>query len=798
MKNCSTLRMKDGGVMTRWAQNIMRPTQSRLRNAEAPIPQPVVAAPPVQTAAPVTPDNPAGIRFRNGGDLRTGHGGHVPGSGSGDKIDAKYEPGEFVVSNDMLDNAPGLREQLQGLRGEVLAAKGMTPAEADAKAVRYDDDSPRSQDGQKTRDTGQDLDVRSPLRDGALRVAGPSFDDRVFRGGDVHADYGHSGKVQPLSLRAKDGFEDIRRPWTGTSPEATAFKAGQTGPFPNAAPAAPVAPAAASMKNPMNWAQGVRDAGRVAGQGTASAVGSGAKVISEAGKAVATGAVKNINSVANVVGATAAHGNAFFDPKVSTGDKLRIGATDATAALGGGVAGLFGGAAGSVVPVAGTIAGGLTGAYLGERYGRKLGDAVFGGSESLRRNGYDPERDVIDIGKDALKNGFSDDLFGVKTGRAGGGRGFVNPPLVNPDAPAASAPANPAAPGTMIAGDATMPAQDVARGPTLRGQGGTSIDGAPGVSKFTQNGKTLYSNVTGPDNDKLMSNNPGVSVVPGMNRQSIDAALGGLSASQVSSDNAIRAANLRDGVDMERGTVGGKAAEEDRRLNELALSPAGTNGRTFAQKQLGLRMTDATTRRGQDIDVARTTAASKAAADKVVQDQKIADRTFAAGRDDAVALRADKSADNQRAAGKAFDERITGMVPTIDGKPDGNAAAAIRVGANAFLANKQAEVEAALKKDPTNRRALAVKEELKKGLDGLDEDTIRTFVLGQAGNQVAKEYDGLTINPFAGKAKNTQTPVTRLRLQDNFILPNQYETDNGQLIPQRAVEANPDLRKLIR
>ena len=63
-------------------------------------------------------------------------GGTVPGKGSGDKIPALYEPGEFVVSNDMLDAEPGLREQLHDLRGDVLAAKGKTVAEADAQAVK--------------------------------------------------------------------------------------------------------------------------------------------------------------------------------------------------------------------------------------------------------------------------------------------------------------------------------------------------------------------------------------------------------------------------------------------------------------------------------------------------------------------------------------------------------------------------------------------------------------------------------------------------------------------------------------
>ena len=71
----------------------------------------------------------AGLRFQDGGV--------VPGTGEGDKIPAKYEPGEFVVSNDMIDDNPGLREQLSGLRAETLAARGKTVEEADAKALRY-------------------------------------------------------------------------------------------------------------------------------------------------------------------------------------------------------------------------------------------------------------------------------------------------------------------------------------------------------------------------------------------------------------------------------------------------------------------------------------------------------------------------------------------------------------------------------------------------------------------------------------------------------------------------------------
>lgn len=62
-------------------------------------------------------------------------GGTVPGKGTGDKIPALYEPGEFVVSNAMLDAAPQLREQLHDLRGNVLARQGKSVEQADAEAV---------------------------------------------------------------------------------------------------------------------------------------------------------------------------------------------------------------------------------------------------------------------------------------------------------------------------------------------------------------------------------------------------------------------------------------------------------------------------------------------------------------------------------------------------------------------------------------------------------------------------------------------------------------------------------------
>jgi len=86
---------------------------------------------------------------KNGGTLQTGHGGVVPGTGKGDKIPAEYEPGEFVVSNDMLAADPSLLPRLRELRQSVLAKKGMTPEQADAQAIHMDSEGPGDERGAK-------------------------------------------------------------------------------------------------------------------------------------------------------------------------------------------------------------------------------------------------------------------------------------------------------------------------------------------------------------------------------------------------------------------------------------------------------------------------------------------------------------------------------------------------------------------------------------------------------------------------------------------------------------------------
>jgi len=106
-------------------------------------------------------------RMKDGGTLRTGAGGVVPGTGKGDKIRAKYEPGEFVVSNDMLAADPALLPHLRELRKAVLAQKGMTPEQADAKAIHMDSEGPGDERGAK-----DEKEPKSAKRGFGIRASG--------------------------------------------------------------------------------------------------------------------------------------------------------------------------------------------------------------------------------------------------------------------------------------------------------------------------------------------------------------------------------------------------------------------------------------------------------------------------------------------------------------------------------------------------------------------------------------------------------------------------------------------------
>lgn len=390
--------------------------------------------------------------------------------------------------------------------------------------------------------------------------------------------------------------------------------------------------------------------------------------------------------------------------------------------------------------------------------------------------------------------------------------------LRTPQTGATSAsPTNPAA--TLSPGDATMPGQDPGRPaspPTLRGQTGADVYGAPGVSKFTQGGKTLYSNVTGPDNDKLMSGGAGVSTVPGMSRAEIDQTLGGKSAGQTTADNAIRAANLRDGVDMERGIssgggggTGGLAAQYQ---NILATS---TNPSLRASAMQSLQSlhanegllaqgarSDATLRRGQDM-IMEEKKIPYAVAE--MQRRAVKESLRTGGGDNLSAARSlegagftdlakhfrdaetsDQARGNAQATARDKEEKdftdqvLQAHTTTVDNKPviDQNGANQTMSGVKTMIAQQIQD----LTRSGTPADLARAKRLQDHNIQALDPATRQKAIAAiKLMNKVGA--DGSNMNPLAPDHMGTSNPADFMSLKKNSS--GDYVTRNGKVIPAR-------------
>lgn len=199
------LKMKDGGPVPatslRGMYNSAVDTVSRLHTSDAekranrsmavpaaaPAPTPVAVAAPVQDIpAPmgsqsVLARREAAAGLRNGGPVCKEEGGPIGGTGKGDHIPILAEPGEFMVSNAMKKDYPGLQDMLHEMREETLAKQGMTPAEADAKAVHSASNQGEADDGPSLRQSGK----------GNGQGAGPQHPQT----------YGQSGRPEALDER---------------------------------------------------------------------------------------------------------------------------------------------------------------------------------------------------------------------------------------------------------------------------------------------------------------------------------------------------------------------------------------------------------------------------------------------------------------------------------------------------------------------------------------------------------------------------------------------------------------------
>lgn len=542
---------------------------------------------------------------KKGGQLQTGKGGAVPGKGKGDTIPAKYTPGEFVVSNDMMKMEPGLQEHLHALRVKTLAAKGMTPAMADAG---------RFKKGAIRAMTALDPTELAPYVNHRPYVDPNLFQPPLQLGNNVPPP-GTALSVQPAQPNftmgsnsppqpAIDPVTDVRAKFTNFSPEAKEFMARQArvaSPMPTATPSpSPSVTPGSAVPSPE------RSPSYRAGQAVNKGTGLGQ---TGAGKATGLGAI--------------AMGSAIGSQHVPTEDYRRRLGMDPNG-----------------TSVIGDLA--ARGAGVVSDFGAKILDTpvdalntviqLLGGDGNVQLPGgsFHDYLSQNDNPANTAKVASQQDAYGATSTK-------------------------PRVPG---AGDATMPGQDPARPavtalatpamPLLNGQPGSDVAGAPGVSKFVQNGKTLYSNVAG-ENSTAGKNQIGI--VPGMDPALIKQTLTNPDGSRWSAtDNAIMAANLRDGIDPYTGTsrapassvlssgvgnysVRGNSLDDhaSTSIPSWGLNAFGKPSRRYlamkaAQEQNASSMANnaannATNQRGQDITAASQGAISKLAQERLGLDQ---------------------------------------------------------------------------------------------------------------------------------------------------------------------------------
>jgi hypothetical protein len=790
-----TLRMADGGNMiTRWAANVMKPAQNRLRAVDAAAglsPAPTFAAAPApvaQTAAPITAENPAGIRFADGG-LRGGaytkgstDGGRVvgPGTGISDSVPARYSNGEYVLP---ADTAAAIgHENLDAIKD----ATHTPAAEQQAYSLR----SQGGQDGQGQNGIRRGSEGRHEGRSASL--GGVDNQDRVSLRGSVHPPQQVAladGGIPGLSVKefpayptpTASGMSVSEGPMTGNqralfnTPDAQpATRVKAAGNFVNidasqahgarvnpvplpdgryGLPANPELPTP-SAASPTSAVKPTLRGGMAAeSSGLGKAMYAGGRALAPVAKAI--GALGPAATGADVI----SHFNDY---------KIDDPSVDSSAS--------------------GTLKSLRDGDFAGA--GRSLSKGVLETGMDLGSAAANT-LDYVVPGKAPVSTAYNKMLRGQF------GDQLTPHSSVTAQADAAvqpiRAPATPssvAAPGATANDTQPTMRSDFPDAPTLRGQYGKAVDGAPGVSKFTQGGKTLYSNVPGGDNDTLMSGKPGVSTVPGMSQAAIDQTLTNPDGSRWSAgDNATMAANLRDGVDAYRGTsrdAGKGGGDLMARIAQQGPNHAVASLLTSQQNQATLR--------GQDLNYSaavlgqQSTARTAAAAARL--DQMNKDRSYQFDVTKFGEEQAKTNFEQRQKSEKDLHDEIGGMLPPgMDGKPDMDRASRYATGLNASLAAYQ---DSLAKKAATGDKKAAddLAESKKRGVAGLDAADKRAFINSMKVKDLAEQYHSGRANPFGGTAVATDAPRTGLRKSSEGFLGfgGEYTTAQGDKIPARAIE----------
>lgn len=716
--------------------------------------------------------NPITLREGGSAAIDRGMGGHVPGTGHGDKIPAKYEPGEFVVSNAMLDASPGLREELHDLRGNVLAQKGMTPAEADAKAVS----------GKTLRAATGGLDelwhnpetnTYEPRATGRQLAVAPQPAAPVQPGTALAttADVGNNGaKVNWVAGNNaapmhRESVANKNVPPSGSA-EARAFTA--SGAASNAPP-----PGAAPKPTPPG---GLR-------------YQAGHKLGSIAAEVAANPHFK-----------TAVKYGVPLAKAVGVGGALYQGSKTADDIDAGNYAGAVDHAGLATASLAGVGSGPLGAARAGWAGAAYLGGHMAG--TQIRKNMDDTQNDGVGYAVNELLRK-SGNMVGQKWGVDDSAMLAIRDNGINAT-PAdaekyraartqAPVPA-PHATATTANEDAAPPA---AAAPSLRAPAAAPVDWAARKAErdaLTQRDIALGNNMESSRLAKDAAHSAGVDqmVDHGMRMQDKVDQERALQGAETSAASVIG--------NREQFLARNKNVESLRGQQSLRLQQEGENkrlGLTNAAKLASDTMHNKTLLRGQDMVSADgryghelTYAANKGKmAYEVGKDQRDYARNMT---NDAHAQRIANNEADAKNQQNLHAEFATFLPPTmVDGKPvaDTNGAAQMATAFNAKMAADHAALSAKAKAG--DRRAAAALEDLEKNKHAAyGPEEKRQFVNGMKLKNLASQYHSGALNPVGGRDVATDEAPTSMRKTSDGILGfgGEYKDNTGRTYPARAIE----------
>ena len=519
------------------------------------------------------------------------------------------------------------------------------------------------------------------------------------------------------------------------------------------------------------------------------------------------------------------HAAAYADDAIPYTDRAKIIGTDVLRMGGTAVGGLFGAGFGSVIPVAGTVAGGAVGGYYGDKVGEAAGNAVFGGSDLLRKHGYSPDRSIIDSVSNKDGRGFF------------GGEGAAAPAL--PSATPSQQSAAPSASPTQAAASIPTPTP-VQTAPAGAAQGGDSSEG-----KIIKNGNS-YSGTNVPAGAGMVD----ASGAPVAQRGGFVGGGGSGSAPRsgdaatTANDNMIRAANLRDGVDVNRGTsmdtgskvfigadtggyglldknyqrgrslrmdasssksnmessagyrarIAGAAGALQEHEKEMSNAPrieaerlskegiARTNNEAAAKVH---QTQNQTALRGQDMAFAGQRLTAEQQARQNALQLRTEDRKYLHEQRQYEAERGDKTFTQRQAADKALNDKILQMHTTNgeDGKPmvDQNAANATLAGVDTMIARQIDD----LKKSGTPADLARAKNLADHGAHALSPDAlekaVRAVKLMNKVNSNSSKFNPLKPDPLVSSDPRDYFDMARHNSGD-------FVTKTGQRIPARFLD----------